>query len=868
MAKAFFMCMYIPRSEALTMNTKCFVYVLVCCVAGYPFAGGTGTILDPYQISTEEHLLEVNDHINSSFRLQNDITLTGNYSAALIAPNTDAGTSYFGERFAGRFNGAGHEISGLSINAASYAGLFGVIDANATVSNLTISGDARFSGRYGGILAGLCFGTVQNCSSSGSVTATGTSGGYAGGLCGFIYAGSAYGCESSSSVTAICDHAGGFAGVCNNSTLEQCAATGDVNGANYTGGLAGYSSGGTFMYCFADGNVSGTDDVGGLIGYDSDCVLGSCYAAGIVAGGSNTGGLIGRRNGDCTIVNCYAAGPVSGEGTAGGLFGNTVSCSFSSCYWDKQTSGTSRENGGVGCATWQMQSQSTYAGWDFTDTWYMAGYPKLRWVAESDIYTVVFAAGVHGSIALGDSLQTVISGEAAIAPYVVPQEGYYFAGWDVDFSAVSSNLTTTAQYGELEGRGTYSEPYLIYEPEQLEAVNGNLCAYWKLAGDIDLSGRAYQWSPVAFDPRPDLSSFEGSRFNGDFDGAGHAISNLLIDAPIANYTGLFGEIGEGSVHDLTVSGSVHARADVGILAGHNEGTITGCSVSGEVVGDGFCGGICGFNIGDVSACRSAADISASESGDEDYGGLIGCNNGNVVECYAGGNVSGPYLAGGLIGYNRGYVYDCYATGDVSATSMAGGIAGLNDAATLVRCYSAGAVSAGTHAGGLVGYGDDTYTVACYWNIETSGRSTSSGGAGKTTLQMLSEATYSPWDFADVWIMVEGHYPLLRAFGAGSYVVPDVVGSYVALARNTLATADFTDVAVQFAFNDTTDKFKVVSQNPEAGITAFPPAETPVTITVSYGPDCAKFLPADMSGDCFVDLTDYILFASDWLAGGI
>lgn len=56
-------------------------------------------------------------------------------------------------------------------------------------------------------------------------------------------------------------------------------------------------------------------------------------------------------------------------------------------------------------------------------------------------YTVTFVDGVTEKVL---STVTVESGEAATAPEVEAHDGYYFLGWDKDFSAVTEDLTVTA----------------------------------------------------------------------------------------------------------------------------------------------------------------------------------------------------------------------------------------------------------------------------------------------------------------------------------------------------------------------------------------------------------------------------------------
>ena len=68
------------------------------------------------------------------------------------------------------------------------------------------------------------------------------------------------------------------------------------------------------------------------------------------------------------------------------------------CFWDTQTSGIISSEGGTGKTTLEMQTQSTFAGWDFsTPVWVMLreleDYPRLAWqeVFDGDI------AGLYGA---------------------------------------------------------------------------------------------------------------------------------------------------------------------------------------------------------------------------------------------------------------------------------------------------------------------------------------------------------------------------------------------------------------------------------------------------------------------------------------
>ena len=72
-------------------------------------------------------------------------------------------------------------------------------------------------------------------------------------------------------------------------------------------------------------------------------------------------------------------------------------------------------------------------------------------------------------------------------------------------------------------------------------------------------------------------------------------------------------------------------------------------------------------------------------------------------------------------------------------------------------------------GGLVGFNFlSGVTYDSYWDRETSGMTGSNGGAPRTTVQMMQQATFVNWDFVDVWDIVDGEtYPFLRCFSTQS-----------------------------------------------------------------------------------------------------
>lgn len=333
----------------------------------FAFSGaGSGTSDSPYLVSTASQFDEVRNNLTAYYRQTADIDLSAysNWSKIGSSPTV---------AFSGTYDGNGHIITGLTITSTTsqYNGLFGVIKSTGTIMNLGITG-ANISGSvlYLGILAGYNFGgTIQNCFSSGTVS---TSSNYAGGLIG-VSVGTESKCYSTANVTA----------------------TG--TSSSYIGGLigAGQNSTGSISECYSTGNVSNSNTAntssytGGFIGVTSHTIS-DCYSTGsVISSSGRTGGFIGGTyTGTPTINNCYSTGFVSGT-TRGGFVGYGAVGTFSNCFFDRETAGTSAADGDgappagiTSRTTMEMMASSTYtiAGWDFFNIWETVGvnYPRLR----------------------------------------------------------------------------------------------------------------------------------------------------------------------------------------------------------------------------------------------------------------------------------------------------------------------------------------------------------------------------------------------------------------------------------------------------------------------------------------------------------
>ena len=239
-----------------------------------------------YTVTSADGLMNIAELVNGG---KSDINITLDTDIDLTGKNwTPIGTS-FSNKYTGTFDGGGHTIKGLTVTTNDeYAGLFGWLNRAGTVKNVVMEGvqitsNQIYGGSIGGVV-GYSWGTIENCSVSGSVSGTV----YVGGVVGAQIGGSITGCSSSATVKGTVD-VGGVAGQTNSSaTLTACYATGNVTieinpAKNIAGGsLVGMNAGSSLLACYATGNVTSTGSstgnvhIGGLFG-DSYTTVTACY---------------------------------------------------------------------------------------------------------------------------------------------------------------------------------------------------------------------------------------------------------------------------------------------------------------------------------------------------------------------------------------------------------------------------------------------------------------------------------------------------------------------------------------------------------------------------------------------------------------
>ena len=318
-------------------------------------------------------------------------------------------------------------------------------------------------------------------------------------------------------------------------TVSNCYSSGQASGANRVGGLIGYNQDGTIRNSYSTAQVSATRHrAGGLVGHNLRGTISNSYSTGRVSGTSNrAGGLVGENSAG-TISNSYSSGRVSSS--RGGLVGRRlgrVSTRYS--YWDRETSGVSRsDGGGIGKTTAELQSPTAAtgiyrqwtSGWDFG---FSDEYPAIEHTMGNAVQypacgtsqqprcgsllarqrTGVGVTDSSGTVGEGDTVRLfksegdVISYEQAAGPSVLPQATTSAdrLHLEVPRNLVTQGLSTqvvivrTLQSGSTERLVvTVSRDIAIHPAANIHASEGEVVTL--STGDLGSDDLSFRWHQI------------------------------------------------------------------------------------------------------------------------------------------------------------------------------------------------------------------------------------------------------------------------------------------------------------------------------------------------------------------------------------
>lgn len=315
------------------------------------FAGGSGTIADPFQISTIEQLQAIKDATNTSqFILINDID-----ASATAGWNDGQGFEPRANWFNGGIDGQGFTISNLTINRPGLyqTAIIGSTGSDAEFKDINFENVSITGGERTATLVGTLAGSINNV----NVTGTINGGSKVGALVGQLDSnGSITNSDVDASVTGTGDQIGGLLGLLNSgASVANINVKGSVSGVNRVGGLTGQAnSASSITDSHTDVTVTGTGvRTGGMVGYNNQGNIENSSSAGNVIGDQEVGGLIGRNeSAESTVSNNYSTASVTGDENVGGLIGFINGGTIELSYSSGEVSGVTNVGGLVGFAGW------------------------------------------------------------------------------------------------------------------------------------------------------------------------------------------------------------------------------------------------------------------------------------------------------------------------------------------------------------------------------------------------------------------------------------------------------------------------------------------------------------------------------------
>ncbi|MCM1065701.1 MAG: hypothetical protein NC420_14795 [Eubacterium sp.] len=728
-------------------------------------------------ISTEEELAELaeNCELDSWSRdkyvqLENDISLT---------EHTDLSIPSFG----GIFDGGGHKITNLAIaRAGSAQGLFRYVQEAGIVRNLEVSGRVLPEGTRSqvGILAGVNYGRITDCTVHGSVTGSRDVGGIAGinEATGEIRA-----CQSTALVVG--DHSAG--GICgsNNGTLNHCQNSGGIN--IYSTDVE-YDLEDLTMENLRDlnsaANMEAHTDTGGIAGYSQGKIY-YCSNSGIVGYshiGYNTGGIVGRLH-QGYLQSCTNIGHVMGRKDVGGIVGQ-MEPFLEVQYLNDKLGEIDRETDRLFDLLDAAQEDISSYGRQASD----------------------LAGSVSANLTNVSSAASVLTTTTNDIWYLYNQE---LAGLGSDLQRLNADLAEQAGNEDIEitvpdttvSSGNISSGNLnIQLPDNTESYRAALRRFGDSAGS-----HISNMTTATGDSRDTVTN-NLNIFNAQLEAAGDHLQQLatvlqqgtdhisadveaVIDQSkilrrsiqelrddLFRYEGITVSDDSDEAAGEELGGSETAYYDTSAF---QQGKITLCTNRGLVEADNSVGGIVG-QVATEYDFDPEEDVSVS--GAESFH-IEQTIKAVIRESRNFGDVAGKKdYVGGIVGRaDFGEVISCESYGAVSSASgsYVGGIAG-SSSYCVRSCYAMGQLSGKNDVGGIAGKGCDIFYSYAYPQIELTGE------RGGSIAGQLQEDGYLAGNY-----YVRGNLPGIDAIGYEGGAAPLTYEEFCASEGVPAAFSEFT-----------------------------------------------------------------------------
>lgn len=316
--------------------------------------------LSPCKIADVDDLQNMRDDVTGHYVLVGPIDASGTRNW-----NDGAGFEPIGaqrERFTGRFDGNGFEISGLYINRPNeqHVALFRYVGTEGEIRNVGLVDGETVGGSFTASLVAWSEGTVANAYNTGSVSGSGdrvgglvsrnhegglitdsynrgpvrAADGTVGGLVAESWGGRVSHSYNEGAVTSDFGYAGGLISTTDgDSVVEHSYNTGTVEGTETIGGLVAGNRG-LLRHSYNEGTVVGQfGRVGGVAGLNHQGTIEHSSNRGDVTGGTDVGGITGSNGVAGVVAYSYNTGAVTAtEANAGGIAGENADSFFGESF--------------------------------------------------------------------------------------------------------------------------------------------------------------------------------------------------------------------------------------------------------------------------------------------------------------------------------------------------------------------------------------------------------------------------------------------------------------------------------------------------------------------------------------------------------
>ncbi|MGM9554240.1 MAG: hypothetical protein ACI3V2_08030 [Faecousia sp.] len=624
--------------------------------------------------------------------------------------------------FGGTFDGNGYTISDVQLTqSATPCGLFCVLQANAVVKDLTVSGSvvpAGSSNNVGGVV-GENYGTVVDCTFTGNVSGESNVGGVVGinAVTGQILHCSAGGSVVGNKMT------GGIVG-CNLGILENCQNSAYVNTVSVDPTLTPEDI--NFDFSMDISKLSTMDtgtaasDTGGIAGYSSG-ILSDCAnraPVGYPHIGYNLGGIVGRNCG--YVHRCENDAEIFGRKDVGGIVGqmepyiaqNVTESTLSKLERQLDeldvmlTKALNDADAGVGTVGVRLNRIADYmdsaagAASDIRTSGTVIGTASGSGQTDGDGSVTVTPpqAELDGSGALEGATGAIVTPVGGVTGGEITYEGALQGGLTESgaegesHSTASGNVSASTQISVTTNLSGISSA-VSGMSGQIRLLNGEIAGF---SGTLSEDVRAIQQQVSA------ITDTAMELFFGDGEG------DVLIDSSETDID----LVTLGKVSDCTNFGSVDGDINVGGIAGamameyeldpedditsNLDGTqrrklevkaiLQNCANTGSITAKrSYAGGICGrMDFGLIARSEGYGSVSVSSG---DYaGGIAGLAASTVRHCFAKCTLSGKKYIGGIVGSgvtediagSSGTVAGCYSMVKIeNAEEFSGAVSGVD-----------------------------------------------------------------------------------------------------------------------------------------------------------------------------------------------